>query len=95
MAKITRTEEAARWLEDIYSYTAVDSPAAASRTVEGIYDRAQDLVAYPEIGFRYLSSQRHVRIVLYGHYRIAYLDNGDIDVLGVFHGSLDISRYQL
>jgi len=54
-------------------------------------------VEYPEIGFRYPSSHRHVRIVLYGHYRIAYLikDNGDIDILGVFHGSLDISRYEL
>lgn len=35
-------------------------------------------------------------ILLYGHYRIAYLieDDGDIVVLGVFHGALDISRYQ-
>ena len=97
MAKITWTEEAALWLEDIYGYIATDSPAAASRTIEGIYDRAQDLVAYPEIGYRYLPSRRRVRIILYGHYRIAYLitDNGDIDILGIFHGSLDISRYQL
>jgi|SRR5689334_22496470 len=97
MAKIAWTEEAVRWLEDIYSYIAVESPAAASRTIEGSYDRAQNLVEYPEIGFRYPSSHRHVRIVLYGHYRIAYLikDNGDIDILGVFHGSLDISRYEL
>ncbi|MBI4487912.1 MAG: hypothetical protein HY694_02405 [Deltaproteobacteria bacterium] len=30
-------------------------------------------------------------------YIIAYLikDDGNIDVLGVFHGSLDISKYQL
>ena len=38
-----------------------------------------------------------MRILLYEHYRIAYLirADGNIDVLGVFHGSLDISRYQL
>ena len=36
MAKIAWTEEAVRWLEDIYSYIAVESPAAASRTIEGI-----------------------------------------------------------
>jgi plasmid stabilization system protein ParE len=49
------------------------------------------------MGHRYQASRRHVRILLYGHYRIAYLirDDGNIDVLGVFHGSLDISRYQL
>ena len=30
-----------------------------------------------------------------GHYRIGYLINGNIDILGVFHGSLDITKYQL
>ena len=49
------------------------------------------------MGYRYWASQRHVPILLYGHYRITYLiqDDGNIDVLGVFHGSLDISKYQL
>jgi len=97
MAKITWTGEAQRWLEDIFEYLAADNPLAASRTVQGIYERAQDLTVFPEIGYRYLASSRHVRILLYGHYRIAYLvkDDGNIDVLGVFHGSLDITRYQL
>lgn len=34
--------------------------------------------------------------VLYGHYRIAYLhrqDSESLDILGVFHGALDIDRY--
>ena len=97
MAKITWTEEAQRWLEDIFEYLAADNPLAASRTVQGIYERAQDLTVFPEIGYRYPASSRHVRILLYAHYRIAYLvkDDGNIDVLGVFHGSLDITRYQL
>ena len=86
-----------RWLEDIFEFIAADNPSAAGRTVQGIYERAQDLASFPEIGHRYLASSRHVRIFLYGHYRIAYLvkDDGDIDILGVFHGSLDIKRYQL
>ena len=97
MAKITWTEESQRWLEDIFEYLAADNPLAASRTVQGIYERAQDLMVFPEIGYRYLASSRHVRILLYGHYRVAYLvkHDGNIDVLGVFHGSLDITRYQL
>ena len=97
MAEIAWTEEAQRWLEDIYEYIAADNPAAAARTVERIYDRAQDLKKFPEIGQRYATSARNVRILLYEHYRIAYLvkDDGNIDVLGVFHGSLDIARYQL
>ena len=97
MAEIVWTEEAQRWLEDIFEYIAADSPAAAGRTVQGIYERAQVLADFPEIGHRYLASSRNVRILLYGHYRIAYLvkDDGNVDVLGVFHGSLDIARYQL
>ncbi len=97
MAKITWTAEAQRWLEDIFEYIAVDNPQAAVQTVNGIYDRTQALANFPEMGHRYWASARHVRILLYGHYRIAYLikNDGDIDVLGVFHGSLDISRYQL
>lgn len=97
MAKITWTAEAQRWLEDIFEYIAADNPQAAIQTVNGIYDRTQALANFPEMGHRYWASARHVRILLYGHYRIAYLikNDGDIDVLGVFHGSLDISRYQL
>lgn len=97
MAKITWSAEAQRWLEDIFEYITADNPQAAAQTVNGIYERAQTLANFPQMGHRYWASNRHVRILLYGHYRIAYLikDGGDIDVLGVFHGSLDISRYQL
>ena len=35
-----------------------------------------------------------IRILLYGHYRIAYLVKPDlVEILGVFHGALDIQRY--
>jgi len=97
MAEITWTEEAQRWLEDIFEYIAADNPDAAARTVRGIYERAQVLATFPEVGHRHTASSRHVRILLYGHYRIAYLikNDGNVDILGVFHGALDISRYQL
>jgi hypothetical protein len=32
MAEIAWTEEAQRWLEDIFEYIAADNPAAAART---------------------------------------------------------------
>jgi len=97
MAEIGWTEEAQRWLNDIFEYIAADNPQAAARTIEGIYERAQDLRRFPELGSRYTASPRNVRILLYGHYRIAYLvkEDGNIDILGVFHGALDITRYQL
>ncbi len=97
MATIAWTDEARRWIEDIFGYIAADNPAAAARTIQEIYERAQVLATFPKIGQRYAASSRNVRILLYGHYRIAYLvkDDGNIDILGVFHGSLDITRYQL
>lgn len=97
MAEISWTEEAQRWLRDIYEYIAADNPQAAERTIQAIYDRAQDLRRFPQIGNRYAGSPRHVRILLYDHYRIAYLvkSDGNVDILGVFHGALDIARYQL
>ena len=97
MAEITWTAEAQRWLEDIFEYIAVDNAATAASTIQGIYDRAQGLASFPEMGHRYWACPRNVRVLLYGHYRIAYLlkDDGNVDILGVFHGALDITRYQL
>lgn len=97
MGQINWTSEALRWLEDIFEYIATDNREAAGRTVQGIYDRAQILSDFPEIGHRHEASQRNVRILLYGHYRITYLvkSDGDIDILGVFHGALDIKKYSL
>jgi plasmid stabilization system protein ParE len=94
---LTWTIEAERWLRDIHEYIAADNPSAAAQTVQGIYDRAQVLIDFPEIGQRYSVSPRHVRILLYGHYRITYLvtDEENVEILGVFHGALDISKYQL
>ena len=50
MAAIAWTDEAQRWLEDIFEYIAADNPQAAVRTVQEIYDKAQVLVKFPEIG---------------------------------------------
>ena len=98
MAELNWTKEAQTWLEDIYDYIAADNPDAAARTVNGIYEEAQLLERHPEAGYKYETvSSRVVRILLYGHYRITYLirPDGNIDILGVFHGALDIDRYLL
>ncbi|MEM7468524.1 MAG: type II toxin-antitoxin system RelE/ParE family toxin [Pseudomonadota bacterium] len=95
MAKLNWTVEAESWLHDIYSFIVADNPAAAAEVVEGIYERAQHLERFPEIGYRYEGADSDVRILLYGHYRIAYVLKApeEIDILGVFHGALDIERY--
>ena len=96
MAEINWTREAEVWLKDIYNYIAADNLEAAAQTVGEIYHTAQLLEHHPELGYKYeTSSTREVRILLYGHYRITYLIKTDnnIDILGVFHGALDIDRY--
>ena len=96
MVEIRWTIEAEVWLRDIYDYIAHDNPSAAVRVVDGIYEKAQLLMEHPEIGYKYRSeSEGGIRILLYGHYRIAYLLAGDksIDILGIFHGALEIDRY--
>ena len=77
-------------------YIAKDNPAAASRTVHAIYEKAQVLKRFPELGYRHSAHpEKHIRILMFGHYRIAYLikQDGSIDILGVFHGAMEIERY--
>jgi plasmid stabilization system protein ParE len=96
MGELNWTDEAQHWLRDIFDYIAADDAAAAARTVQKTYDRAQLLARFPELGYRYGPSNRQVRVLLSDHYRIAYLvrDGGTIDILGVFHGALDLDRYE-
>ena len=96
MADINWTGESEIWLRDIHTYIASDNPEAAARTLTRIYEKAQLLRTQPRIGYRYEPEKsREVRILLYEHYRITYLIkvDGNIDIVGVFHGALDIDRY--
>ncbi len=96
MAEIKWTDEAEKWLKDIFDYIANDNLNAAWEVVSGIYNKAQILKDFPSIGYKYRNEKEgDIRILLYGHYRIAYLikNNDQIDILGVFHGSLDIAKY--
>ena len=96
MGQVGWTEEAARWLREIHDYIADKDPEAAIRVVGEIHSRAESLTSFPERGYRYLDlPEREVRILLWGHYRIAYLvrSSGDVEILGIFHGALEIERY--
>ncbi len=96
MAKIKWTFEAEKWLKDIYDYIAKDNVSIAKEVINNIYQRVQSLKRLPKQGYRYSNcSNKEVRILLYGHYRIAYLihTNQTISILGVFHGAIDIDRY--
>ena len=95
MAEIRWTDEAIHWLKEIHKYISEDSVNIANKVVDEIFEKAQILEDFPRIGYKY-ENQDNVRVLLYGHYRIAYLikdDDENIDILGVFHGSLDIEKY--
>lgn len=96
MAKIKWTIEAEKWLREIYDYITQDNENAAQRLIFEIYKKAQILRDFPEIGYKYRTEpEGDIRILLYGHYRIAYLirNKESIDILGVFHGAMEIERY--
>jgi len=74
MAKIRWTAESERWMRGIYEYIAQDNEKAAQKVITGIYNRVQILKDFPEIGYKYSAElEGEVRILLNGHYRIAYL----------------------
>lgn len=76
MAEIKWAEEAYQWIRDIYDYIALDNPDAARKVVSDIFEKAQVLRQFPEIGHIYRQEKDgEIRILLYGHYRIAYLLN--------------------
>jgi toxin ParE1/3/4 len=98
MAQVIWTAEAERWLKEIYDYIAADNPRAAKRTVDAIAAKASLLCRFPELGYRYQSqatAAKNLRIILYGHYRIAYRiePDGRIPIVGVFHAALDMDRF--
>jgi toxin ParE1/3/4 len=96
LAQVVWTEEAERWLRKIHDYIARDKPGAAFNVVESIYRRAQTLADFPELGHTYTTiSGREVRILLWGHYRIVYIQRTpeELQILGVFHGAMELDQY--
>ncbi|MDP1904512.1 MAG: type II toxin-antitoxin system RelE/ParE family toxin [Pseudomonadota bacterium] len=97
MAELRWTNEALAWLENIHRYIAQDNLHAAAKVIDGIVERTELLTSFPDIGTRLrIVPEGEVRMILYGHYRVAYLRQNDsevIEILGVFHGALDIDRY--
>ncbi len=96
MVDINWTDEAQFWLKDIHDYISLDNPEVAKKVVNEIYQKVQILKTFSQIGYPYKNNNdEEIRILLYGHYRIAYLvkDKDLIDILGIFHGALNIERY--
>jgi plasmid stabilization system protein ParE len=96
LAKVVWTQEAERWLLKIHDYIVLDSPVNAFNVVQSIYQRAQILKEFPQLGQAYRSaSGRELRILLWGHYRIVYrlMPDDEVHIIGVFHGAMKLEDY--
>ncbi|MDD2599745.1 MAG: type II toxin-antitoxin system RelE/ParE family toxin [Kiritimatiellae bacterium] len=96
MVELNWTDEAKYWLKHIFEYIAQYDATAAQKVIDGICQKVDLLVKFPDIGYKYGNpSISNVRIIVYGHYRIAYLtvSKTQIDILAVIHGRMDIHKY--
>jgi toxin ParE1/3/4 len=91
---IVITETAYSDLEDIENYIAQDSPTIARRFILRIFDKIDQLSAYPKSGkFVPEINDNSIRELLLNKYRIIYqLSENAIIVLRIVHGArlLDI-----
>ena len=94
MATLRWTAEAEQWLKDIFDYIALENPQAANKVVSGIYQKAQILESFPDIGYNYRTEPEALFAFYFMGIIGAYIIQDEtIDILGVFHGALDIDRY--
>lgn len=89
--RIFWTERAAKQLDQIYNYIAIDSLLYAHRTVDQIIERAESLSRNPRKGVKVPEySDETIRQLLYPPYRIIHLikeDENTIEILSVLHTS--------
>lgn len=96
MVRLNWTDEAKYCLKNIHDFIALDNPGAAKSVIKKIREKARILKTFPEIGGIYQNLDRKdVRVIYYTHYRIAYLivSQQRIDILGVFHGAMELKNY--
>lgn len=96
MAEVRWTGKALDHLEAIRDYLFQKNEYIADRIVEEIFEEVKILKMFPLIGYLYeTTSNDHIRILMYGHYKIAYLvvNENKIDIVGIYHSLMDISKY--
>ena len=89
MAALKWTREAESSLREVYEHIAQNRPATARRTIESILNKVESLREAPALGQSFpLYRRRGLRRLTYGQFQIAYLLDGESEVviLGVFHG---------
>ena len=91
--KVYWTQTAIENLSAIYNYVAQTSPKYASRLVERITTRSEQITTFPLSGRTVPEFEnQQIREVIAGSYRIIYyIKPEQIDILAVIHGSQQIA----
>jgi toxin ParE1/3/4 len=73
---------------EIAEYIAQDSPSAASKWVETLFDKVQLLKSSPKSGRAVPETRREdIRELIYGNYHIIYrVEKNQLSILTVLHG---------
>ena len=91
--RLVFAEPAARDLEDIIDYIALDSPTAAESVYRAIVAAAEHLCDFPEAGRPGRLPRTREWTVVSLPYIIVYQVRDDaVTVLAVFHGARDLAR---
>ncbi len=87
--KIVWTFQARKDLKNIREYIQKDSHYYAEKLISHLYERADVLQDYPEIGIPVLPEKfKYLRKVLYKSYRIIYhFSGGQVTIITVHHQS--------
>jgi toxin ParE1/3/4 len=92
--KVHWTDTAQEHLAAIHAYIAQDSPEYATRTVDRLTRRSQQIASFPLSGRRVPEyDMDQIREVIEGAYRIIYhIKSDQIDVLAVLHAAMNVLR---
>jgi toxin ParE1/3/4 len=96
VVQVNWTPEAVEWLRRIYDYLSPENLRIAEKVILEIIQKADLLEHNPRLGSRLDQwSEYEIRMMVYGNYRIVYrnVSEAQIDVLGVFHGAMDLAKY--
>ena len=84
------TPRARRELRNVYEYLAQHNPSAALRTRTAIWDQAQQLAQYPQLGGLGRTPDTRELVIARTPYIVVYSIDPDTDTIqirGVYHGA--------
>ncbi len=91
--RLVFADPAARDLEDIIDYIAIDNPTAAESVYRGVMGTAQNLTDFPDIGrVGRLPGTREFPLPGLPYIVVYQVDADTVTILAVFHGARDLAR---